>query len=236
MPDAGVRGEIVGPLQLAGADAEAREAVVEPKPWRVGPDVHLGDQLVPLDGLDHRPGGSGEALAAFGDDVAYRRRVEPRGGHCLLDFDHGLEQLGIEQHRLFGQLPLGDVEFGAEEPDLPAVLVPQRLPGAGGPAHLPGAVHDPVLLVAERAALGQPFPLGYEGGAVVGMDVLQELLVADVFQRVAGETLEGRIGEDELVLQVIRDDALSHRRGDRLQLAFGLPYRALGLPPPAHLR
>ena len=53
--------QVVGALQLAGADAETREAVVEPEPGRLGADVDLGNQLLALDGLDHRSGGAGEA-------------------------------------------------------------------------------------------------------------------------------------------------------------------------------
>ena len=62
-------------------------------------------------------------------------------------------------------------------------LVADRLPGAGAPALLAGAGDHPVLLVAEGAALRQPLPFGQQRRAIVGVDVLEELLVAQVLRR-----------------------------------------------------
>ena len=150
-------------------------------------------------------------------------RVEPRGGHRLLHLDHRLEQLGVEPHGLLGQLALGDVELGAEVADLAARLVAQRLPGAGGPALLAGAV------TTTRYSWSRSEPpwasrshSASERGPVVGMDVLEELLVAEVLLGVAGEPLEGRVHEGELEVHVVGDDAFAHRRGDGPEMAARL--------------
>ena len=51
----------------------------------------------------------------------------------------------------------------------------------------PGRVTSRYSWSRSDAALGQPAPLRQQGGPVVGMDVLQELLVADILGGVAGE-------------------------------------------------
>ena len=100
VPDAGIGQQVVGALQLAGADAETGEAVREPEARRLGADVDLGNQLLALDGLDDRAGGAGEAEASVGDHPHHRSRVEARRRHRLLDLDHRLEELGVEPHGL----------------------------------------------------------------------------------------------------------------------------------------
>ena len=227
VPDAGIREQVVGALQLAGADAEAGEAVGEPEARRVGADVDLGDQLLALDGLDDRAGGAGEAQASVGDHPHHRSRVEARRRHRLLDLDHRLEELGVEPHGLLGQLALGDVELGAEVADLAARLVAQRLPAAGRPAHLAAPRHYPVLLIAQRAALRQPLPFRRERGPIVRVDVLEELLVPDVFLGIAGEPLEGPVHEGEPQAHVVSDDALPHRRRNGSKVAARLGGGAL---------
>ena len=178
--DAWIGGHVVGALQVAGADGQPRQAVAQPEPRALDADRHLGDQLVALDQLDHHAGGAGERPAPLGDDPHDRGRIEPGGGHRLLHLDHRLEQLGVEPHLGLGELALGDVEPGAEVAHLPPGLVADRLPGAGAPPLLPGAGDQPVLLVAEGAALGQPGPFGEQRRTVVGVDVLEEFLVAKV--------------------------------------------------------
>jgi hypothetical protein len=74
--------------------------------------VHQRHQLVALDRLDDRPGGPGEPLAAVGDHPDHGGGIEPRRRDRLLDLDYRLEQLGVQPHRLLGQLPLGEVELG----------------------------------------------------------------------------------------------------------------------------
>ena len=226
----GIRQDVVGALQLAGADAEPRQAVGHPEPGRVGPDVHLGDQLVALDGLDHRAARPGEPEPPVGDHPHHRAGVEPRGGDRLLHLDHRLEQLGVEPHGLLGQLALGDVELGAEIADLASGLVPERLPGAGGPALLSPAGHHAVLLVPERAALREALPLGRQRGAVVGVDVLEELLVPEVLLGIPGEPLEGGVHEAEPQVHVVRDDALAHGGRHRVQVPPGFRRGPLGAP------
>ena len=137
-----------------------------------------------------------------------------------------------EPHRLLGQLSLGDVELGPHVPDLTAGLIPHRLPGAGAPADLAGAGYHPVLLVPEGSPLGQAVPLGQDGGPVLGMDVLEEFLVPQVFLGVPGEPLEGRVYERQPAVHVVGNDPFPHGGGDRLELALDLGRRALG-PAPA---
>ena len=214
---------------------EAREAVRQPKPGRVGADVNLGDHIVAFDRLDHRAARAGESHAAVGDHPHDGVRVEARRRYRLLHLDHRLEELGIQPHRLLGQLALGDVELGAEVADLPAGVVPQRLPGAGAPPELPGAGHHPILLVAERSALRQKVPLGGERRTVVGVDVLEELLVPEVLLGVPGEPLEGRIHEGEAALHVVGDHALAHGAGDGAEVSRGVGGRA-ARPTPLRLQ
>ena len=179
------------------------------------------------------PVGAGECAAPLGDHPHDRARVEPRRGHRLLHLDHRLEQLGVEPHLLLGQLALGDVVLGAEIADLAALVVAERLPRAGAPADLPGPRDQPVLLVAQRAAFGQPLPFGQQGGAVVGVDVLQELLVADVLGDVAGEPLEGGVHEGESQVHVVGDHAFAHGGRDRPELAAHALLGRLRPAPPA---
>ena len=161
--------------------------------------------------------------------------VEAGRRHRLLHLDDRLKQLGVEPHLLLGQLALGDVELGAEVAGLASLPVAQRLPGAGAPADLSAAGNHPVLLVAERAALRQPRPFGHQRGPVVGVDVLQEFLVLEVFRGVTGEPLEGGIDEREPQVHVVRDHALAHAGRDGAQLAQRRALVPLRPPPPAPL-
>ena len=160
----------------------------------------------------------------------------PGGGDRLLDLDHGLEQLGIEPHGLFGQLALGDVELGAEKP----ICRPRWSRSGSQLLELhrtcPAPRHHPVFLVAERAALGQAVPLLDQGAPVVGVDVLEELLVAEVLDRIAREPLEGGVGEDQLEPHVVGDDAFAHGGGDRLHVSPRVRRRPLRPPPVAGMQ
>ena len=108
-----------------------------------------------------------------------------------------------------GQLALGDVELGAEVADLAARprrgSAPRRW-RTSGPAR--SRVTSRYSWSRRDAALGQPRPFGQQRGAVVGVDVLEELLVAEVLRHVAGEALEGGVDEGELQVHVVRDHAL----------------------------
>ena len=98
-------------------------------------------------------------LAPLRDHSHHGLGIESGRRDRLLDLDHRLEQLGVEPHLLFGQLPLGDVELGAQVADLAAGLVPHRLPAAGAPADLPVPGDHPVLLVSERSRPGPADPI-----------------------------------------------------------------------------
>jgi len=67
------------------------------------------------------------------------------------------------------------------------------------------------------------------------MDVLQELLVPEVFLWIPGKTLKRRIHELETAIHVIGDHPLPHGSRDRLELAAKLRSQPLGLAAPAAL-
>ncbi len=219
--DPGVGKDVVRPLQLAGADAESRQAALQREPGALHADQELGDELLALEPLEHDARGAGEGAAPLGDHPHHRGGVESRRRHRLLDLDHSLEQLGVEPHLLLGELAFGDIELGAEVADLAAALVAERLPGAGAPADLPRGRDHPVFLVPERPTPGQPRPFRQQRGPVVRMDVLQELLVAQVLDHLARETLERGVREREPEVHVIGDDAFAHAGGDGPELARG---------------
>ena len=235
VPDAGVGRNVVGSLQLAGAHRGAGKAIGHAEPRALDPDLEHGYELVALEHLDHDARGAGQRPAPLRDHPHDGGRVEPRRRHRLLHLDDRLEQLGVEPHLLLGELALGDVELGAEVADLPALLVAERLPRAGAPADLAGARDHPVLLVAERAALRQPLPLGQQRRAIVGMDVLEELLVAQVLRRLAGEALEGGVHQGQPQVHVVGDHPFAHGGGDRAKLPQGRAFRTLRPTPPAPL-
>ena len=73
----------------------------------------------------------------------------------------------------------------------------------------------------------QPFPFGHKRGPIVRVDVLEELLVPDVFLGIAGEPLEGRVDEGEPQAHVVSDDAFAHRRRNGSKVAARLGGGAL---------
>ena len=68
------------------------------------------------------------------------------------------------------------------------------------------------------------------------MDVLEELLVAQVLGDEAGEALECRVHEGELQVHAVGDDPLAHARGDRAELPGGGAGGELRAPAPAPLQ
>ena len=231
MANAGVAEGVIASLELPRPYADARQTGPQFESGGVRPCVDQRNQIFTLDRLDDGSAGPGQPLASFRDDPHDGLRIETRGGDGLLDFEDGLEELGIQTHFLLRHFPLGNIELGAQIPDLATVFVSHRLPGAGAPPDLPGPGDHAVLLIPQRVTVGQPLPLSHDGRTVLRMDVLEKVMIPKLIFRVAREPLKGGIHELEPPVHVVGDDPLPHGSGHGLELAPELVTGLLGVPP-----